>query len=465
MRALIRAAAVSVFGFLSLVGPVSAATSPQVIAQQPPAAGLAKITGTVSDSRGNGLAGATVTVSGPENKSTTTLSDGSYIFTLPPGVYTVFASHGGFQGSQSDPIAIVAGATTTANATLVESNLQSLRTIGRTSTTGSGRSTFNVSEASVSTLPSVQITIRQNPTLTDIVATLPGVVAQRTFSATPNTNFDIRGAALQTRVTIDGHPISSGIAGQWNTNYANSLIFQDVEVVKGPGLNGSIAGESAVGTVNLRTRDFTVNNSAGVMYGQDSYQGGIYNVYADVNFLPGNRASLIVQKAFTSLNGPWGFTDQIRAGNTNVNLKPIATGMAPNLLGLAQWTGDFSNAYSLEAELAKLRLPTQRDHVGHVRVSRPARAISAAGRLLRIVSGADDPCRRVKTARRSSRRSRPASRTPRTPRPTRSRISASSLTRTPGFPIRSSRTTSRNSRPNSGPRSATTPSCSGPTRT
>lgn len=355
MRALIRAAAVSVFGFLSLVGPVSAATSPQVIAQQPPAAGQATITGKITDSRGNGLAGATVTASGPENKTTTSLSDGSYSFTLPPGVYTVFASHGGFQGSQSDPIAIVAGTTTTANATLVESNLQSLRIIGRSSTSGTGRSTFNVSEAAVSTLPSVQITIRQNPNLTDIVATLPGVVAQRTFSATPNTNFDIRGAALQTRVTIDGHPISSGIAGQWNTNYANSLIFQDVEVVKGPGLNGSIAGESAVGTVNLRTRDFTVNNSAGLMYGQDSYQGGIYNVYADVNFLPGNRASLIVQKAYTSLNGPWGFTDQIRAGNTNVNLKPIATGMAPNLLGLAQWTGDFSNAYSLEAELAKLR--------------------------------------------------------------------------------------------------------------
>jgi len=342
------------FSFVSLAGPVRVAASPQQIAQQPPAA-QATLSGVVSDSRGNPLSGATVTATGATTYTATTLSDGSYSLKVPAGVYTILVSHGGYQQSQSDPVPVLAGATANANVTLSETNLQSLQIIGRTGTSAAARNGFNVSESDVVALPPIEIAIKQNVTLTDTVATLPGVVAQRTFSATPNTNFDVRGAGLQTRVTVDGHPISSGASGQWNTNYANSLIFQDVEVVKGPGLNGSIAGESAVGTVNLRTRDFTRNNTAGVTMGFDSYSGGLYNVFADVNFLPNNRASLIVQKVYTGFNGPWGGTTQVRSGTTNVNTFPIATGVAPSIVGLSQWNGDFSNNYSLEAELAKLR--------------------------------------------------------------------------------------------------------------
>ncbi len=350
MRTLYRAASVLVLSFASVVGPVSAAATPVTVAQS--IAAQPTLTGRVTDSRGNTLAGASVTAQGAGTTATTkTGGDGSFSLSLLPGLYTITVDHGGFQSAQND-VAVAAGSKQNLGITLQELNLQSLRVIGRSSTSYS-RAPFNVSEAAVNVLPNAEITLRQNNTLADIVSTLPGVVSSKTFSATPNTNFIVRGGALQTRVTIDGHPVSSGISGQWNSNYAVSTIFQNVEAVKGAGLNGAIAGESAVGTVNLRTRDFTDKNSFGASIGSDGWGSGVYNAFADINFLPNNRASLIVQKAFSGFNGPWNNYFGDRAGRIS-SITP-GVGQIPNIVGLDQWQGDYSNRYSLQGELAKLR--------------------------------------------------------------------------------------------------------------
>ncbi len=350
MRTLLRASAAFAFAYLSFVGPASAATEP-VVAQASATQGT--LNGRVTDPRGNPVAGAAVSVTGPgPTSSGTTDNDGRFTFNLPPGLYTVTVNRGGFETAQND-ISIVAGTRIALAVPLQETNLSNLRVIGRVST-NSQRAQLNVSESSVSTLPPLEIALRQNNTLTDTVATLPGVVVQRTFSATPNTNFVVRGAGPQTRVTIDGHPVSSGIFGQWNTNYASAGIFNDVEVVKGTGLNGAIAGESAVGTVNLRTRDFTTKNSYGLQLGGDSYTGGIYNAFADVNFLKG-KASLIVAKSFIGFNGPWNLAFNNRSGANNLSAQPVALNQPQSFIGLDQWQGDFSNRYGLQAELAKLR--------------------------------------------------------------------------------------------------------------
>jgi outer membrane receptor protein involved in Fe transport len=348
--------AAALFAFVSLAlglaGPVSAATSPETIAQA--AAVQTTLSGTVTDSRGAPLGDTQVTVEGGgRTYRATTKADGSFSIALPPGVYTVTLSHGGFQTGTND-VSIAPGSGNTAiRVQLQEADLSRLQVIGRTSTTAV-RTPFNISESSVSQLPPLEITLRQNNNLTDTVATLPGVVVQRTFSATPNTNFIVRGAGPQTRVTVDGHPVSSGIFGQWNTNYAASGIFNDVEVVKGTGLNGAIAGESAVGTVNLRTRDFTARNSYGIQLGTDSYSGGLYNAFADMNFL-NNKLSVIVAKSFVGFNGPWDAQIKNRSGLTNAGTITPATGQPPNIVGLTQWMGDFSNRYGLQAELAKIR--------------------------------------------------------------------------------------------------------------
>ena len=354
MRTLYIAGAVLALAYLGTVAePASAAgAAPKTVAQAPAAA--SSLNGRITDSRGTPLGGAIITAEGGGHAYTaTTANDGSFSIALPSGLYAVTINRGGFQTVQND-VAVPAGSALTINVSLTEQNLQSLQVIGRASTTFN-RTPFNISESPVSNLPPLEITVRQNNNLTDTIGTMPGVVAQRTFSATPNTNFAVRGLGLQTRVTVDGHPVSSGISGQWNTNYSASGIFQDVEVVKGAGLNGSIAGESAVGTVNLRTRDFTRDNAAYAQIGMDSYTGGFYNTWADVNFLKDNRASLIVAKSFVGYNGPWNGYYGDRAGNVNTGAIAPATGQPPSIIGLDQWQGDFSNRYSLQAELVKAR--------------------------------------------------------------------------------------------------------------
>jgi outer membrane receptor protein involved in Fe transport len=74
-----------------------------------------------------------------------------------------------------------------------------------------------------------------------------------------------------------------------------------------------------------------------------------------VNFLKNDRASLIVQKAFSGFNGPWNDQFKDRVGNNNSGFITKGTNQVPSIVGLDQWQGDFSNRYSLEGELVKLR--------------------------------------------------------------------------------------------------------------
>lgn len=354
MRTLLRAALASVLVLSSVVGPVSAATTGATTIAQ---ATQSTITGKVTDDRGNALVGTRVEASGPAHASTTTGNDGTFTLSVPAGIYVITANKGGFTAGENDGVVVVGGVPLRVGITLSESSLQSTRVIGRTTSSGNGnnRAPFNISESATSTLLSSTITTRQNTNLTDLVAEIPGVTVARGFSVTPNTSFAVRGLPYQTRTTIDGHAVSSGIAGQWNSNYALSTMFQSVEVTKGAGLNGALAGESAVGTVNLRTRDFTVNNSAGLTFTTDTYNGSGYDAYADINLLKDNRLSLIVQEGYQGYNGPWNgfYGDRVNTGN--ISAIPIGTNSIPQFIGLDQWQGDFSNRYALQGQLLKAR--------------------------------------------------------------------------------------------------------------
>ena len=351
MRKLIGALVCSVLCVSSIVGPVSAATTetPQ-IAQATAASGT--LTGTVITNRGVGLANAQVNVSNQVNTfSSTTDAKGQFSIAVPAGIYSIIVNKGGYQSYQADGIAVAPSSQTKIVAGLNEADLGSLKVIGRASS-NTVRNPINNSVSATTTITPDVIVSRNVENLTDLVGTLPGVTISRTFSSTPNTNFVVRGAGLQTKVNIDGHPVSSGIGGQWNTNYAASGIFNSVEVLKGAGLNGPTAGESAVGTVNLRTRDFSAQNSGALEVGTDSFNGGVYNAFVDVNLL-NNRLSLLAEKQFNGYNGPYNnyFADRI---GSVAGVAP-GTGQVPFTTGLDQWQGDFTYRYSLEAELVKAR--------------------------------------------------------------------------------------------------------------
>ncbi len=341
---------ISTFG-----GPISAAPTvkpdEQTIAQTAPAA-KATLTGTVVDASTNKpLPGVVVVATGnASNFSVTTAGDGTFTLSLPEGVYDINANTGGFQAGVVSAFAVTSGATSMIRIPLIEANSNSLRTIGRVSVTR--RNSINLSSSAIATLDSGTIFQRDLPNLSDTVPELPGVTLLRTTGATANSFFVVRGGDVETRVNIDGHPVSVGTFGNYNTNYAIASIFDQVEVLKGTGLNGPTAGESAFGTVNLRTRDFSPTNYADIKLGDDNYAGSIYSAFGNVNLF-NNKLSILAGKAYSGYRGPY---DQYVANRIGANTGiPLATYQEPTFPGLIQWQGDLSNRYGLEGELAKLR--------------------------------------------------------------------------------------------------------------
>ena len=295
VRMLIHAGLCSVLAFSIVAGPLStAATADQQIVPQVAQAKSGTLSGTVIDSRNAPQNNATVQANGPGGINRTTTDDqGNFTLTLDPGLYDVFVYRAGFQTYETDSVGVVSGQTTNLSISLTELGLSTLRVIG--SVTSNAGTTINNRPVAVTTLNSAQILARSAINLNQVVPELPGVTLGVGTGATPNSNFIIRGSILEAKTEIEGHPVSSGVFGEWNTNYANAAIFGQIEVLKGVGVNGPNAGESPIGTVNLRTRDFTSTNQGWLSGGfGEPVGGGYYNFWYSGNALPNNRLSFVL---------------------------------------------------------------------------------------------------------------------------------------------------------------------------
>jgi hypothetical protein len=351
VRTLIRASLASVLSFFVFLGPVSAATNTATTLAQATQAGT--ITGQVVGDSASGLSGAQVLVEGSgQHQSTTTDNSGNFSVSVPPGLYTVTVVKAGYQTGSND-VTVIGGAPVTLNVTLTATTLSNLNVIGRTSSTGGASAArFNISSTPTRTLSQQQLTIRNTPDLTSILQELPGVTIPRATS-NPNQSFLIHGLRYETKTEIDGHPISSGTGGTFLTNYTPAAIFGSVDVLTGGGLLGPTSGESGVGIVNLRTPDFTAKDSGFIQGGLDSYGGTQYTAVIDVNFLKDNKLSLILARDFSGYRGPTYGTQQ--ADYTGAT-PAFGTGAPATLTnGIVQYIADFSDTYSLNGELAKMR--------------------------------------------------------------------------------------------------------------
>jgi len=340
----------------SIVGPVSAATNQHVtIAQASQQTGT--LSGRVLGSTGYPLSGAAVTVRGSGvNTSSTTGGDGLFTFAVPPGLYTISVNHGGYQTGTSD-VAVTAGQSISVSVQLTESSLSNLTTIGRTSTSASGNTgaRFNISSTENLTLSQQQITERDTPNLAPIVNELPGINILHSAS-NPNQDFIVHGFQQEVKDELDGHPVSSGTSGTFLTQFMQAGIFGGVDVAEGFGLNGPTAGQSGVATVNLRTPDFTAKDSAFLQGGLDSYNGSFYNLLVDKNFGYNDKFSVILGRSITGYSGPTAGYQANAIASGGAAIVNSSTFQAPYLGGnLIEFQGDFSNAYNLTAELAKLR--------------------------------------------------------------------------------------------------------------
>ena len=198
------------------------------------------ITGTVTDSTGGVLPGATVEAAGPAlaggARETVTDLDGRYTLTaLPPGTYALTFSMPGFERGQQDGVGVEAGATTMADASLTVGGIFEQVTVA---VTGTAIASPAIDMPHAVTVVSRETLEQQGSTqLVDLFRSLSishGVVGERNSwynSNQPSTltenvaNVNLRGlGASRTLVLINGRrqgpgppPASSGGASSTST--------------------------------------------------------------------------------------------------------------------------------------------------------------------------------------------------------------------------------------------------------
>ncbi len=356
MRSFGRGALCAAISFALSLGPVSAATeSARLIAQATSASGT--VAGTVVDTRGQAQGDALVTLSGGSTTLTTrTKPDGSFSFSVPAGIYRVTAAKGGFQDDSQENLALAAGFTTTVRLNLTVATNDTLKVIGNTSTSAQ-RDPINRGITASQSLGEIAIADRDNTTINAIAQELPGVTLQRGNRSSVS-NFVVRGADIESRVQIDGHSVTAGSGGTFLTGLLSGELFSTVELEKGFGVNNTSNGESAFGTLNLRTPDFTDASHFVAKVGFDNYDGQFSIFRATGSALAKNRLSYVAEVVTNGYRGPSSNYNGPLLSPSYENRVSPATGLP--LAGnpgsaLIGYIGDFSSGQKYQGEVFKLR--------------------------------------------------------------------------------------------------------------
>jgi outer membrane receptor protein involved in Fe transport len=339
--------------FASVVGPVSAATTPVVIEQAQQQGVLA---GTVTDSRNSPLSGATITVEGPGgSRSTTTDGKGQFSISLAPALYTLSISKGGYQSFRSDEFTVAAGSTTRATYPLTEATTSTLRVIGSTGSRRAGVQPINRDITPNQVIGADELQLNQTPNLNNEIEELPGVTLQQGNRSTLS-YYSIRGADIEARTEIDGHPLSAGVSGLYYTGLLNPGIFQSVEIEKGTGVSSAGSGQSTFGTVNLQTWGFTDNKFGFVESGVDSFNGQFTKILYSNSFLKDKRLSIVADYNVTGYNGPaYGYNGPLELyGGGSYSSTLFQPAQKPGT-AVIDFLGPFNAAQRLTSETFKAR--------------------------------------------------------------------------------------------------------------
>ena len=275
------------------------------------------ITGSVKDAGGAPVAGATVTVTGPQTQTATTDAQGSFtISNLQPGIYAFRAAKTGYNSATETAITVVAGGTQTLAVTMSAISFNTLRTIANVRAVGRG--TFNTTPASVSVVSSQTFQDQAQPQVMKVLNETPGVVASLPQSSanaqSPGaiTFPNIRGAlSFESASLIDGHPVSVGSFGDYVTTFTNPFMLQNIELVKGPGADAPEVNYAIGGTVNFNTKEPTY------------LPAGMWQIGYD------NWGSTLINFGLSGSDGRWGYVVaygtndlQSRLSNTDVFVSP-----------------------------------------------------------------------------------------------------------------------------------------------
>ena len=324
--------------------PVLAESPAQVV--QAPAAQTGTLTGTVKSPAGTPLAGTLVTAVGPITKSATTLADGSFSLTLPPGVYSVSVSRGGFQPTSQDA-AVVAGSSVPLTITLAAENLSSLQTIGHVTTPPRGTNgSFNTGAATSTYVPAEVFSNLANPQINDVLERIPDVTIQH-MGSQQDTAIIVGGLQpYETQVLIDGHPIALGQYGVWLSHLFPSYLIGGVETQSGPGNTTAFANIAVAGTVNLLTPSFTQGQTAEFTAGIDRYNSQYSDLIATGS---AGKLQYAIAAGTAGSNGPY-----FKKQGCAVSEDYATLANSPGSTGIVQFCGDMSGSLFTKGEMLKL---------------------------------------------------------------------------------------------------------------
>jgi len=316
LRLLIRSMAL-VFAFLMAAGPLSAVAAQ--VSQVPapasssepaatPAASAGTFTGTVKDPSGAPVPDAVVTATGPTSASTKTGSKGEFELTLSPGIYTINVAKPGFSTASASSYVIAAGVTQNVGFTLSRITFESIKEIGHVSV--SGNNAFNTGPASVATISGQSFLDQGQLQLQHVLDQTPGIVIDHPGTSANNaspgniTFPSIRGGlGFETASLIDGHPLAVQDYGDYVTTFLSPYVFQDVEVVKGPGATLPETYYAINGAVNFRTLDPTSTFTARVDQSIDGF-GGLSSNYRVSDTVFNKKLAFVFDYAIDGTPGP-----------------------------------------------------------------------------------------------------------------------------------------------------------------
>jgi len=304
--------------------------------------------GTVTDSDGRPIAGASVSLQGPGNPRAVTDARGSFsLGGVSPGEYTLVISKSGF-AQYTQLLSVFAGETAQVHAALIASTFASLRTIAHVSTTHAGYAAINTTTAAVNTINGQVFANQGQLQVTKVLNETPGVIAQGApgnnngaSQGSPQT-VQIRGTLpYETESLIDGHPTPISLTGTFNPIYLNPALLEDVEVVKGPGYMGPEINYAIGGTANYITLQPTRTPQALLTVGTDNW-GGVNTAFRAT----GSTRSHVLDYAFGyATNGSPGPLQNYPVAGSQINMvagEPFSwringqyLAMVPELLGPA----------------------------------------------------------------------------------------------------------------------------------
>ncbi|HUA10139.1 MAG TPA: TonB-dependent receptor [Candidatus Acidoferrales bacterium] len=234
------------------------------------------ITGTVRDAGGKPIAGATVSIR-PASVARVE-SDAQGAFTLanvPAGTYDLTVSKGGFVEWMYAGIAVPG--TKPVTVTLVARSLDTLKQIASVQT--SAGSSFNTTATATQTLTQQSFVDQGQINIGHVLDEIPGVISNRPDSGNGGapgsiTSPNLRGAFdWEKSNLIDGFPLIAGKSGDYDTPLVNSLLFNDVEIIKGPTAYANEINYGIGGTINFVTGEPSLTPHDTLIAGIDNQQG------------------------------------------------------------------------------------------------------------------------------------------------------------------------------------------------